>query len=583
MRRTLLSFAIGLSVCLAGTPAQAQLRLQTVASGLSGPVAFIADPLNPGVFFAVQLNGLIRTVQNGTVQTTAFLDLRSSISTGGERGLLGMAFAPDASSGRFFVNFTNPNGDTVVARFRRSTGNSLIADAASRLDLRWPNGNRFITQPFANHNGGDLKFGPDGYLYIGLGDGGSGNDPQNNAQNPASLLGKMLRIDVNVADSDPVGYRVPANNPFVGNSGVLPEIWDFGLRNPWRYSFDDPSLGGTGALFIGDVGQGAREEVDYEAAGSGGRNYGWRMREGAIATPGISGTTPAFLPLTDPLLDYNRNAGTTVIGGYVYRGRDLGGGYTGRYFYADYGTGTLWSISWQANASGGATVTGTIDHRSEVGDVGGVMSFAMDSNGELYLLFFSRVSKLISTAPAGPVAPTNLTAQTTGRTVNLGWTGVTGATQYRLEAGSRTGASDLASFDTGSPQASFVASGVPDGVYFVRVRALTGANPSAASNEVVVAVGTTPCTGPPPAPSGLTSAVSGRSVSLTWSASGTISNIVLEAGSSPGTSNVAALVLAPATRSLADNAAPGVYYVRVRATNGCGTSAASNEVTVTVR
>ena len=173
-------------------------------------------------------------------------------------------------------------GDTVVARFRRSA-NPLIADPVSRFDLRWGGAGspRFIDQPFANHNGGHLAFGPDGFLYIGLGDGGSGNDPDHRAQNPAELLGKMLRIDVNVPEADPTGYRVPSGNPFVGVAGTRPEIWSFGLRNPWRYTFDDPARGGTGALLIGDVGQNRWEEIDYEPPARGGRNYGWRNREGA--------------------------------------------------------------------------------------------------------------------------------------------------------------------------------------------------------------------------------------------------------------------------------------------------------------
>src|SRR5262249_5172949 len=186
MRRVLLSLAILITAGRA--VADAQLRAQTVAATLPLLVAAVADPLHPGVLYAVQQDGLIRTVQGSTVLPTPFLDLRSATAAGGERGLLGMAFAPDAGSGRVFVNFTNTNGDTVVARFHRSAGNDLVADPASRFDLRWPDGARVISQPFANHNGGNLVFGPDGDLYIGLGDGGSGNDPNNNAQNPSSLL-----------------------------------------------------------------------------------------------------------------------------------------------------------------------------------------------------------------------------------------------------------------------------------------------------------------------------------------------------------------------------------------------------------
>ena len=298
---------------------QSGLRVVVYASGLSLPVAIVQDPTNAAVQFVVEQGGRIRAIQAGQVLPTDFLDLRSAISAGGERGLLGMAFAPDyATSGRFFVNFTNPSGHTVVARFRRSA-DPLVAAAASRFDLQF-GGVRFIAQPFANHNGGHLAFGPDGYMYIGLGDGGSGNDPQHRAQNPAELLGKMLRIDVNVGDGDPNGYRVPPDNPFpLGNPlGARPEIWSFGLRNPWRYSFDDPARGGTGALIMGDVGQGAFEEIDYEPRGRGGRNYGWRNREGAHDN--VTNLPPAFLPLIDPIYEYPRSQGQTVTGGFVYRG-----------------------------------------------------------------------------------------------------------------------------------------------------------------------------------------------------------------------------------------------------------------------
>jgi glucose/arabinose dehydrogenase len=343
---------------------------------------------------------VIRTVQNGVVLPTPFLDLRAAVLAGGERGLLGLAFAPDATSARFFVNFTNTKGDTVIARFRRS-GNRFVADPGSRFDLRWPTGDRFIAQPFANHNGGQLAFGPDGYLYIGLGDGGSGNDPQNNAQNPLALLGKMLRIDVAVQDDDPTGYRVPADNPFAlvprwASIQALSEIWDFGLRNPWRYSFDDPALGGTGALFIGDVGQDTREEVNYEPRGRGGRNYGWRIREGTIATPGVGSTTAAFTPLVEPLIDYSRSLGATVIGGFVYRGRALGSQYYGRYFFADFISGRIWSIAWQPNPdTGRAAVTDFVEHTSEIGNLGAISSFAVDLDGELYVVTYGAGGRVV--------------------------------------------------------------------------------------------------------------------------------------------------------------------------------------------
>ena len=306
-----------------------------------------------------------------------------------------MAFAPDsATSGRFFVNFTNPAGNTVVARFRRSA-DPLVADAASRFDLHWGGaaGPAFIAQPFANHNGGNLAFGPDGFLYIGLGDGGSGDDPGNRAQTPSEFLGKMLRIDVNVPDSDPIGYRVPSSNPFLngGPTGTRPEIWSFGLRNPWRYTFDDPARGGTGALVIADVGQNRYEEIDYEPANRGGRNYGWRYREGAHDN--VTSLPPAFLPLTEPIFEYDHGVGQSVTGGYVYRGHLLGGAYRGRYFYADFIQGRVWSIALAIDPSTeNATASGLIEHTADLGGstLGNISSFGIDADGELYIVSYSR-------------------------------------------------------------------------------------------------------------------------------------------------------------------------------------------------
>jgi glucose/arabinose dehydrogenase len=574
--------ALALLLTIYAWPAQAQLRTQVVVTGLNDPIAFVADPLNPGVFFAVEQAGLVRVVQNGAILPTPFLDLRSVISAGGERGLLGFAFPPDATSGRVFVNFTNTAGHTVVARFTRSPSNALTANPASFFALRWPDGNRFITQPFSNHNGGHLAFGPDGYLYVGLGDGGSGNDPQNNAQNPNTLLGKMLRIDVNVSDGDPTGYRIPSDNPFLDGNPIsaLGEIWAFGLRNPWRYTFDEVSLGGTGAMFIGDVGQGAREEVSFEPRGAGGRNYGWRIREGAIPTPGVPATTPAFTPLIDPLLDYPRSTGTTVTGGYVYRGRALGGQFVGRYFFADFGSGRVFSIGWQPSGLT-ATVTSVLEHTSELGNLGAISSFAMDLSGELYLLSYSsgQVVKIVTDTPP-PSAPGNLQATVSGRTVTLAWTGVAGATQYRIEAGSQPGASNIAVFDTGSTATTLTVSGVPDGSYYVRVRAVGASGVSAPSGEVLVTVGTT-CTGPPPAPT-IAFAVNGRSVTFAWSAPGIVTSMVIDVGTGPGLTNLAQFVIPPGA-TITANAGPGTYYVRFRSNNACGTSAPSNEVAVVIQ
>src|SRR5581483_9020077 len=214
---------LAIAMCAIAPSASAELGARAIASGFTAPVAVVTDPTDRNVMLVVQQNGHIRAVRGGTALATDFLDLSGATVMNGEQGLLGFAFAPDyAASQRFFVNFTNRQGDTVVARFRRSA-DPVVADAGSRFDLRWggASGATVIRQPYANHNGGNLVFGPDGLLYIGMGDGGSGNDPENRAQNPNELLGKMLRIDVNVPDSDAVGYRIPPDNPFVGGQPVV--------------------------------------------------------------------------------------------------------------------------------------------------------------------------------------------------------------------------------------------------------------------------------------------------------------------------------------------------------------------------
>jgi glucose/arabinose dehydrogenase len=410
MRRSAIRIA-AVFLVLAPHVAWAQIRLEIFASGFQSPVAFVPDPVDASVFFVVEQAGRIRTIRNRTIEPVDFLDIRPAVGSGGERGLLGLAFAPDsASSARFFVNFTDRNGDTVVARFRRSA-NRLIADASSRFDLRWGSAReRVIRQPFANHNGGHLTFGPDGYLYIGLGDGGSGNDPDHRAQDPDSLLGKMLRIDVNVPDSHPNGYTVPPDNPFLDAVPVAarPEIWSFGLRNPWRYNFDDPTRGGTGALLIADVGQGAWEEINYEPRARGARNYGWRNREGAHSN--VGSLPPAYQPLTEPLHEYGHTLGQSITGGFVYRGRRLGAGFVGRYFFADFITGRVWSIAMTVDASTGeATAASVMEHTQALGgasQTGNVSSFGIDADGELYIVSYDqgRILRLV----AAPPTPTTL-------------------------------------------------------------------------------------------------------------------------------------------------------------------------------
>jgi glucose/arabinose dehydrogenase len=413
MRVVSLATVVAILLLQATGSVQSGLRAVAYASGFSMPVAIVPDPTNASVQFVVEQSGRIRPVRAGVRIDTDFLDLRSSVLCCGERGLLGLAFAPDyATSGRFYVNFTGAvSGHTVVARFRRSS-NPLVADPVSRFDLRWggAGGPAFIAQPYSNHNGGHLAFGPDGYLYIGLGDGGSGNDPSHRAQNPGELLGKMLRIDVNVPDSDPSGYRVPSSNPFLasGPAGTLPEIWAFGLRNPWRYNFDDPARGGTGALVIADVGQGRWEEIDYEPPRRGGRNYGWRNREGAHDH--VTSIAPAFLPLIDPIYEYDRVTGQSITGGYVYRGSRLGDGFRGRYFFADFVRGRVWSLGLILDGSGEARPSGVVEHTAELGGsaLGNISSFGVDAQGELFIVGYGGTIWQVLGPPAPPQAPTGL-------------------------------------------------------------------------------------------------------------------------------------------------------------------------------
>ena len=394
--------------------AQQQIRAQVVASGLNHPVEFVQDPSNPAIQYIVEQEGRIRVLNNGTVQGTNFLNLTGAIATGGEQGLLGLAFPTNyGASGRFYIFFTNSAGDLVVSRFRRSAGNPLIADAGSRLDLMWSTNERWIDHPVnTNHNGGHLAFGPDGYLYVAVGDGGGGGDPSNNAQNLDSLLGKLLRIDVSVGDGDPRGFAVPPTNPFIGRG--RPEIWDVGLRNPWKFSFDSA----TGAMLIADVGQNQFEEIDYEPAGSGGRNYGWSLREGFH--PFDPTKSAAFLPLEDPIHEYGRDSGQSVTGGFVSRGPSLGPAFAGRYFFADFMAARVWSIALTPNGAGGVTATDLRNHTAELGTIGNISSFGVDAAGDLYLVSYS-LGQVFRLSASGPILTLDSVSAQPGAVDIAGW------------------------------------------------------------------------------------------------------------------------------------------------------------------
>ncbi len=350
---------------LSSSAALPSIVLEQVAPGLAFPVSIAHAGDGSGRLFIVLQEGKIVIYDGTQILPTAFLDLTSLVSCCGERGLLGLAFHPNyLSNGFFYVNYTNTAGNTVIARYKVSA-NANIADFNSVLPVLT------IAQPYANHKGGQLQFGPDGYLYIGMGDGGSGGDPENRAQNLGELLGKMLRIDVNAGSP----YTVPSSNPFIGTAGAKPEIWALGLRNPWRFSFDRL----TGDLFIADVGQNAREEVDFQPATSaGGENYGWRKMEGTACFNPSSGCNDGTLTL--PILEYTHASGDcTVIGGYRYRGTQVSG-LGGAYIYGDFCTGQIW----------GATPSGAVWSSVPLLDLPFLLStFGEDQGGELYLTEYS--------------------------------------------------------------------------------------------------------------------------------------------------------------------------------------------------
>lgn len=345
--------------------AQNRLRLEEFASGLDLPV----DITHAGDdrLFVVEKRGFIRVLESdGSLVEKPFLDIDSLVNSGAsERGLLGLAFHPNyAENGYFFVNYTDNSGQTQVSRFKVSPDNPDVADASSQKKIL------NIFQPFTNHNGGDLAFGPDGYLYIGTGDGGSGGDPQNSGQTRTSLLGKMLRIDINTETP----YAIPEDNPFANTDFTLDEVWALGLRNPWRFSFDRL----TGDLWIGDVGQNSWEEIDLQLANSpGGENYGWRCYEGNN-TFNTNDCADAST-LTFPVHAYENSfsVGCSVTGGFVYRGSDFPD-LVGHYVYADFCTGRIWSLS-----PDGAD--GWINREWLDGANGEYSSFGQDQNGELYL------------------------------------------------------------------------------------------------------------------------------------------------------------------------------------------------------
>ena len=326
-------------------PAAAQsvpnVALATLATGL-GSVTSIARAGDGRLYLTIQ-TGTVRIWDGTRILPSPFLDLSSRISCCGERGLLSIAFHPRyAENGWFFVYFTAPTGDITIERHSVLAGDRDHGDPAGVTLLT-------VTHRInSNHNGGELQFGPDGYLYVGTGDGGSANDPPCNAQNGTVLLGKLLRLDVDASSGAPPYYAIPASNPFASSGTFRPEIWAYGLRNPWRFSFDRF----TGDLWIGDVGQDAREEVDFQARSSGGgENYGWKIMEGTMCGVGGSSGCPSGVPacgspqFKTPVFEYSHGTGDcSITGGYIYRGGSIPQ-LSGVYIYGDYCTGKIWGNS----------------------------------------------------------------------------------------------------------------------------------------------------------------------------------------------------------------------------------------------
>lgn len=386
---TLVLFGTSLSVL---THSQAQLtptlQLTRVATGLTNPLSATFAPGDTSRMFIAQQNGDIRilNMNTGILNSTPFLTAAqlgsaNGLTTGGERGLLGLTFDPNYNANRrFYVNYTGTGGHTFVRSFVTQAGNPDLVDgnvgAANIINFN---------QDFSNHNGGWINFGPDGHLYVATGDGGSGNDPNNRAQDRNSLLGKMLRISPNTTSAG--GYTIPNSNPLVGVAGTRGEIWAYGLRNPWRNSFDRL----TGDLYIGDVGQNAREEINFQSANStGGENYGWRQFEGTVST-GLSGHPGTATP-TNPFFQYNHSAGLgrSITGGYVYRGPLEG--LQGHYFFGDFVGRTLMSVRFDGSSGpyNGNNITDFINWTFIAQDPNGNnirgswSSFGEDAEGNLY-------------------------------------------------------------------------------------------------------------------------------------------------------------------------------------------------------
>jgi glucose/arabinose dehydrogenase len=378
--------------------------IPVISSGLNLPVDITNAGDGSNRLFIVEQDGLVKVYNGTALLPTPFLNLMDSTTASSEQGLLSIAFHPNYATNRyFFVYYTNNAGSISITRFQTSAGNPNVADPLSGVVLM------VIPKPFGNHNGGDLNFGSDGYLYFGTGDGGSGGDPFNFSQNGNSLLGKMIRIDVNNFTIPPY-YSIPPDNPYIADPNVLDEVWAIGVRNPWRWSFDRLN----GDMWIGDVGQNTREEIDYRAAGTtGGINYGWRCYEGFL--PYNTAGCAAQNTYISPIFDYPHNGttgGFSVTGGFVYRGPDYPTLY-GYYICADYVSGRTWLIT----PAGGGTWTTTL----QPGLPGSVVSFGESETGVLYAITRPGTIHKVAVAGALPVRLLSFTGRHTNARNEITW------------------------------------------------------------------------------------------------------------------------------------------------------------------
>ena len=356
----IVAMVVFLALALQSAAAAPVIALQPFVSGLTSPVDLQPSRDGTGRLFVVEQGGIIRVIKAGKLLATPFLNLSSIVQFGGEEGLLGLAFHPAyKTNGRFFVNYTrvvSGQHQTIIAEYHVSSTNKDVANPTGAIVLK-------VNQPFDNHKGGQLVFGPDGYLYIGLGDGGDAGDPLKNGQKLSTLLGKMLRIDV---DSG-APYKIPPTNPFIGRTGVKPEIWAYGFRNPWRFSFDLQSK----KLYIGDVGQDAYEEIDI---GTIGGNFGWNVMEGAHCYP--IGSTCNQSGKILPIAEVPHPEAEAIIGGFVYRSTVIPG-LSGYYVFGDFITGTIWGLK---------QVSGTWQRTTLLSTGRGISAFGRDAAGALYVI-----------------------------------------------------------------------------------------------------------------------------------------------------------------------------------------------------